>query len=313
MAYSYVWDETSPAGSSNISLGDDRIREMKVTLREALDDEHTSLTSAPTGPLMHSWATASKSTGSPYTALSSDHVLLITTGASSYTINLPTAVGITGKPYKVKKADSGVGTVIIDANGTETIDGALTFVLSHQNDFVDLVSDGANWKIVSTNTNLDWDNVWTDAVHSHASDAEGGVLTYSQMKFLATPVNKVNWSAATGWTDVDISANTGADTAKAALLAVEATLERSHVGAGGLYSAVLGLFRKNGSTEASILSRIRCSTDRVAATVNVHGEAGCNIVVECDSSEIFEVKLQEVGDVAASTITFKVDLIGYWI
>jgi hypothetical protein len=29
MTYSYSWDETSPAGSSNISLGDDRIRRMK--------------------------------------------------------------------------------------------------------------------------------------------------------------------------------------------------------------------------------------------------------------------------------------------
>ena len=101
MAYSYSWDETSPAGSSNISLGDDRIREMKTTIREALDDEHTSLVDAPTGPLMHEWAIKALSTGSPYTALSSDHVLLITTGASNYTINLPTAVGIKGKPYKI--------------------------------------------------------------------------------------------------------------------------------------------------------------------------------------------------------------------
>jgi hypothetical protein len=128
---------------------------------------------------MHAWAIKALSTGSPYTALSSDHVLLVTTGASDYTINLPTAVGIKGKPYKIKKVDSGAGTVIIDANGTETIDGALTFVLSHQNDFVDLVSDDTNWKIVSTNTNLDWDNVWSDAVHDHSSNAEGGVLSYS--------------------------------------------------------------------------------------------------------------------------------------
>jgi hypothetical protein len=36
MTYSYSWDETSPAGSSNISLGDDRIRELKVQIRERL-------------------------------------------------------------------------------------------------------------------------------------------------------------------------------------------------------------------------------------------------------------------------------------
>lgn len=34
------WDETSPAGSQAISLGDDRIREMKTQLREVIDVDH---------------------------------------------------------------------------------------------------------------------------------------------------------------------------------------------------------------------------------------------------------------------------------
>lgn len=34
------WDETSPAGSQNISLGDNRIREMKVQLREIVGVDH---------------------------------------------------------------------------------------------------------------------------------------------------------------------------------------------------------------------------------------------------------------------------------
>jgi hypothetical protein len=279
---------------------------MKQTIREALDDEHTSLVSAPTGPLMHEWATKALSTGSPYTALSSDHVLLVTTGASDYTINLLTAVGIKGKPYKIKKVDSGAGTVIIDGYGTETIDGALTFVLSHQNDFVDIVSDDTNWKIVSTNTNLDWDNVWSDAVHNHSSNAEGGTLSYSQMKFLATPTNKVSWTAATDWTDVDISADTGTDTAKAALLAAELSYT-----AGGADSKMTGLFRPNGSSGTSILPRLAVAKGYSSLGGNYIGSSAM-IIVGCDGSEIFEVKLQ-VDSGSPVSIIFKVDLIGYFV
>ena len=36
MVYSTTWDETTPAGSEARSLGDDRIRELKVQLRERL-------------------------------------------------------------------------------------------------------------------------------------------------------------------------------------------------------------------------------------------------------------------------------------
>lgn len=34
------WDETSPAGNTNISLGDNRIREMKTQIREVIDVDH---------------------------------------------------------------------------------------------------------------------------------------------------------------------------------------------------------------------------------------------------------------------------------
>ena len=46
-----TWDETAPAGSANISQGDNRIRELKTQLREviAVDHEMTSIQSAATG------------------------------------------------------------------------------------------------------------------------------------------------------------------------------------------------------------------------------------------------------------------------
>lgn len=38
MAYTVAWDETAPAGTAVVSQGDDRIRELKVQMRERLEE-----------------------------------------------------------------------------------------------------------------------------------------------------------------------------------------------------------------------------------------------------------------------------------
>lgn len=65
--------------------------------------------------------------------------------ANSFTVNLPTAVGITGRIYLVK--NSGTGVITIDPAGAETIDGAATqAVVSGAS--VTVQSNGANWIIL---------------------------------------------------------------------------------------------------------------------------------------------------------------------
>lgn len=71
--------------------------------------------------------------------------------AASRTMTLPTAVGIEGKMYTVKLTANGPCT--LDANGIQTIDGELTFVLQAKYDFVTVVSNGANWLVVVKHTN----------------------------------------------------------------------------------------------------------------------------------------------------------------
>lgn len=67
----------------------------------------------------------------------------------SFTVSLRTAVGITGRRYSIKRINAGANTVTVDGNASETIDGALTKVLGSQYAALEVVSDGANWVIVS--------------------------------------------------------------------------------------------------------------------------------------------------------------------
>lgn len=65
--------------------------------------------------------------------------------ANSFTITLPTAVGIVGKVYNIK--NSGSGIITVDGNSTETIDGDLTIDLVGS-ETLTLQSTGANWIII---------------------------------------------------------------------------------------------------------------------------------------------------------------------
>ena len=64
---------------------------------------------------------------------------------------LPAATG-SGQEYVIKKVDSGTGTVAVTPNGTDTIDGAVSFTLSAQYKYVRLI-DGASgaWSVIGSN------------------------------------------------------------------------------------------------------------------------------------------------------------------
>ena len=78
-----------------------------------------------------------------YTATISDYTINCT--ANTFTVTLPTAVGITGRIYIVK--NSGVGVITVDGDGSETIDGAATVVLGTQYESLTVMSTGASWII----------------------------------------------------------------------------------------------------------------------------------------------------------------------
>ena len=85
---------------------------------------------------------------SPYTALSTDDVILVDASTNTVTVNLPSAVGLVGHKFTIKKNDSTSNFVTIDASGSQTIDGELTQDLGDQYSSLTMISDNANWSII---------------------------------------------------------------------------------------------------------------------------------------------------------------------
>lgn len=94
-------------------------------------------------------------TAKPETVITTSHtidetsqVILVDddTAGGGVTITLPKASGLF-RTYHIKKLGT-TGNVTIDADGTETIDGALTAVINTQYTSLQIVSDDSNWHII---------------------------------------------------------------------------------------------------------------------------------------------------------------------
>lgn len=83
------------------------------------------------------------------TTLDSSHNIVTANSSSgTLTISLPTAVGMSGKTYKIRKIGTDYNNIIIDADSSETIDGLSTWELKMPHDYVEIISDGSNWRIL---------------------------------------------------------------------------------------------------------------------------------------------------------------------
>lgn len=81
-----------------------------------------------------------------YAIQSTDYMVDCTSG--TFTTTLPTAASVAGKVYVIK--NSGAGTITIATTSSQTIDGSTTKTLNTQYTGYQLISDGSNWKIIST-------------------------------------------------------------------------------------------------------------------------------------------------------------------
>ena len=80
-----------------------------------------------------------------YTADTDDDVILC--NAAALTITLPAVSGNTGQTYYIKNIHA-TGVATIDADGSETIDGALKKFITTQYESLTIVCDGSNWHII---------------------------------------------------------------------------------------------------------------------------------------------------------------------
>ena len=82
-----------------------------------------------------------------YTA-ANESIILVDASSGAVTINLPAASGLSGRQYTIKKTDSSINKVTVDANASETIDGEAAKILWSKNDKIIVVSDGSNWFVL---------------------------------------------------------------------------------------------------------------------------------------------------------------------
>ena len=85
---------------------------------------------------------------SNYTVLVTDFVVLGDCTGGAITFTLPTAALGVGRIFSLKKIDSSVNVLTIQANGAELIDGSNTFSLTSQWQDVMIVSSGTAWYLI---------------------------------------------------------------------------------------------------------------------------------------------------------------------
>ncbi len=78
------------------------------------------------------------------TIATTDHVAHATSG--TFTLTLPTAVGIAGRQFVIH--NSGTGTITLGRTSSQTIDGVAADLVIAGKGFVEVVSDGAGWQVL---------------------------------------------------------------------------------------------------------------------------------------------------------------------
>lgn len=94
---------------------------------------------------------SANSTG--FTASADKEVYFLDSNGGAFTVDLPAASGLAGKRFVFKKVNTDFNKITIDPNGSETIDGATTYILNTPNESVVLVCDGTSWYTAGGNRN----------------------------------------------------------------------------------------------------------------------------------------------------------------
>jgi hypothetical protein len=124
--------------------------------------------------------------------LTTDYALLFT-GISDGTVTLPTAVGCTGRIIHIKNTKtSSVPVLTIATTASQTIDGtAITWLLDDPNESVNLVSDGANWKIMGQSLPAGSGTSWTQGGNTVTSEKKLGTIDGFGLPFITAGTERM--------------------------------------------------------------------------------------------------------------------------
>ena len=126
------------ANNQNISILDNGTG-LFIVSRVARFDEEISV------PVVRSGIVSITDADSPYTVADDVTSILADATSGTITINLPAVSGENKRNLRIMKVDASGNAVTLDGDGSETINGSTTLVLSGQYDKADLITDAIEW------------------------------------------------------------------------------------------------------------------------------------------------------------------------
>ena len=163
----------SPSLPASLAGELERLRYQFLQILKAVKPSSTNWYEDIDIPFANRLARVAKSTD--YTATTDDCIIEVTTGLVTLTITLPTVASAgAGKIYVIKKVDSDVSNLVIDAAGTELIDGSETKVLNKQYEFIVIENNTVGWSILGLYSLAPTIPDFTNAQHNHSNVVNGG-------------------------------------------------------------------------------------------------------------------------------------------
>lgn len=98
---------------------------------------------------LHKGVLQSVTKTSNYTVTASDRLIYVDTSGGTRTMTLPAANSVTPNTVYSFQKTSASNSMVLDGDGSETIDGATTKTLTGLNARADIVSDGSAWSSVT--------------------------------------------------------------------------------------------------------------------------------------------------------------------